>query len=110
MNLNSETEFSLNFKSDTHCTAGQWDVTHATSRTAPSRWIQKISHEHGLQFLQHFNINYKWALTFWFFYGFLSESFIIHDLFKGHRAVRSVFCQQWGRFGQLAGYHEEYPA
>lgn len=38
---------------------GQWDVTHATSRTAPSRWIQKISHEHGLQFLQHFNINYK---------------------------------------------------
>ncbi|VDP45395.1 unnamed protein product [Heligmosomoides polygyrus] len=82
---------------------GQWDVTHATSRTAPSRWIQKISHEHGLQFLQHFNINYKWALTFWFFYGFLSESFIIHDLFKGHRAVRSVFCQQWGRFGQLAG-------
>ncbi|KAK6739749.1 hypothetical protein RB195_008317 [Necator americanus] len=38
---------------------GQWDVTHATTRTAPSRWIQKISHEHGLQFLQHFNINYK---------------------------------------------------
>ncbi|KAK5980762.1 Cytochrome b-c1 complex subunit 1 mitochondrial [Trichostrongylus colubriformis] len=38
---------------------GQWDVTHATTRTAPSRWVQKISHEHGLHFLQHFNIHYK---------------------------------------------------
>ncbi|CAJ0600546.1 unnamed protein product [Cylicocyclus nassatus] len=38
---------------------GQWDVTHATTRTAPSRWIQKISHDHGLHYLQHFNINYK---------------------------------------------------
>ncbi|WKX98989.1 hypothetical protein Q1695_014115 [Nippostrongylus brasiliensis] len=38
---------------------GQWDVTHATDRTAPSRWVQKISHDHGLHFLQHFNLNYK---------------------------------------------------
>lgn len=40
---------------------GQWDVTHATSRTAPSRIVQKISHDHGLQNLQHFNINYKYS-------------------------------------------------
>ncbi|CAD6197394.1 unnamed protein product [Caenorhabditis auriculariae] len=38
---------------------GQWDVTHATSRTAPSRLVQKISHDHGLHLLQHFNVNYK---------------------------------------------------
>jgi processing peptidase subunit beta len=38
---------------------GQWDVTHALTRTAPSRLVQKIGHDHGLHYLQNFNINYK---------------------------------------------------
>ncbi|VDM52050.1 unnamed protein product [Angiostrongylus costaricensis] len=38
---------------------GQWDVTHATTLTAPSRWIQKISHNYGLHYLEHFNLHYK---------------------------------------------------
>ncbi|KAJ1372883.1 Cytochrome b-c1 complex subunit 1, mitochondrial [Parelaphostrongylus tenuis] len=39
---------------------GQWDVTHATTLTAPSRWIQKItSNDCGLHYIQHFNLHYK---------------------------------------------------
>ncbi|PAV83986.1 hypothetical protein WR25_21861 [Diploscapter pachys] len=38
---------------------GQWDVTHALTRTAPSRLVQKISHDHGLKYFENFNINYK---------------------------------------------------
>uniref|UniRef100_A0A158PCC9 Cytochrome b-c1 complex subunit 1, mitochondrial n=1 Tax=Angiostrongylus cantonensis TaxID=6313 RepID=A0A158PCC9_ANGCA len=42
-----------------HSFIGQWDVTHATTLTAPSRWIQKISHNYGLHYLEHFNLHYK---------------------------------------------------
>ncbi|KAK6027146.1 peptidase, M16 family [Ostertagia ostertagi] len=65
--------------------SGQWDVTHATSRTAPSRWVQKISHEHGLHFLQHFNINYKDTGLFGVY--FVSNG---DDLINSEGIMRSV--------------------
>ncbi|PIO62753.1 hypothetical protein TELCIR_15676 [Teladorsagia circumcincta] len=64
---------------------GQWDVTHATSRTAPSRWVQKISHNHGLEFLQHFNINYKDTGLFGVY--FVSKG---DDLVNSEGIMRSV--------------------
>ncbi|KHJ98621.1 peptidase, M16 family [Oesophagostomum dentatum] len=64
---------------------GQWDVTHATTRTAPSRWIQKISHEHGLHYLQHFNINYK-DTGLWGVY-FVSNG---DDLVNSQGIIRSI--------------------
>ncbi|XGW18260.1 hypothetical protein V3C99_002689 [Haemonchus contortus] len=64
---------------------GQWDVTHATSRTAPSRWVQKISHEHGLQFLQHFNIHYKDTGLFGVYY--VSDG---DDLANSQGIMRSI--------------------
>ncbi|KAL6728772.1 hypothetical protein Aduo_010509 [Ancylostoma duodenale] len=64
---------------------GQWDVTHATTRTAPSRWIQKISHEHGLHFLQHFNINYKDTGLFGVY--FVSNG---DDLVNSQGIIRSI--------------------
>ncbi|ULT99653.1 hypothetical protein L5515_003603 [Caenorhabditis briggsae] len=68
---------------------GQWDVTHATSRTAPSRLVQKIGHDHGLQNLQHFNINYKDTGLFGIY--FVADA---HDLNDTSGIMKSV-AHEW---------------
>ncbi|CAI5443921.1 unnamed protein product [Caenorhabditis angaria] len=64
---------------------GQWDVTHATTRTAASRLIQKIGTDHGLHNIQHFNINYKDTGLFGIY--FVADA---HDLNDTHGITKSV--------------------
>ncbi|CAI2348181.1 unnamed protein product [Caenorhabditis sp. 36 PRJEB53466] len=75
---------------------GQWDVTHATSRTAASRLVQKIGHDHGLQNIQHFNINYKDTGLFGIY--FVADG---HDLNDTSGIMKSV-AHEWKHLASAA--------
>ncbi|CAB3401620.1 unnamed protein product [Caenorhabditis bovis] len=79
---------------------GQWDVTHATTRTAPSRLVQKIGHDHGLHNLQHFNINYKDTGLFGIY--FVADA---HDLNDTHGVMKSV-SREWKHLASAASEDE----
>ncbi|CAI4227895.1 unnamed protein product [Auanema sp. JU1783] len=79
---------------------GQWDVTHALTRTSPSRIVQKIAHNHGLHFLQHFNINYK-DTGLWGVY-LVTDS---HDLVDNTGIMKSVQ-HEWKHLACQAGEDE----
>ncbi|KJH48670.1 peptidase, M16 family [Dictyocaulus viviparus] len=64
---------------------GQWDVTHATTLTAPSRLIQKISHNCGLHYLQHFSLHYKDTGLFGVY--FVSDG---DDVMKSHEIMQAI--------------------